>query len=341
MRVAIVYPALSDAAGVDESDVLLQVEAVEQALATHHVETLRLECSLDLQALRDSLSTLRPDLVFNLVEALGGKDDLHPLAPIVYDSLGIPYTGAPTTGLVWTAHKIRAKRRLREVGLPTADWWDPERETLEIAGPPAEAFPSQWIVKSLVEHSSAGLTDASVVLLESPEELRRLVAERAGANQNGAGRRLFAERYIAGREMNVGMIADGSDVQLLTPGEYLFSGFEPGRPHIVSYHTKWLAYHEVPRRFAHAADDAPLVAELSRIARRCWDLFDLRGYGRVDFRIDEAGRPFILEVNPNPCLTPDASFTCALDYAGISAVDAISRIVEASLPGALSLRAAN
>src|SRR3546814_4317520 len=92
----------------------------------------------------------------------------------------------------------------------------------------------------------------------------------------------------------------------------LFVDFPPGRPRIVDYEAKWApesdAYANTPRRFDLAADDAALAAELSRLALDAWHLFGLAGYARVDFRVDAAGRPTILEVNLNPCLAPDAGF---------------------------------
>src|SRR3546814_4908817 len=84
----------------------------------------------------------------------------------------------------------------------------------------------------------------------------------------------------------------------------LFVDFPPGRPRIVDYEAKWApesdAYANTPRRFDLAADDAALAAELSRLALDAWHLFGLAGYARVDFRVDAAGRPTILEVNLNP-----------------------------------------
>jgi D-alanine-D-alanine ligase len=70
------------------------------------------------------------------------------------------------------------------------------------------------------------------------------------------------------------------------------------------------------------------LGRLRELARQCWQLFALRGYARVDFRVDPQGRPWVLEVNTNPCLSPDAGFLAAAAQAGLSPMDVIRRIVE-------------
>jgi D-alanine-D-alanine ligase len=78
-------------------------------------------------------------------------------------------------------------------------------------------------------------------------------------------------------------------------------------------------------------EEPALAAELKRLALACWSVFALDGYARVDFRVDRAGAPFILEVNVNPCLSDDAGFAASALEAGIGYDAMIGRIVEASL----------
>ena len=104
---------------------------------------------------------------------------------------------------------------------------------------------------------------------------------------------------------------------------------------MVGFRAKWQEdseeYRNTPRRFEFVPGDTPLLAELENLARRCWHLFHLAGYARVDFRVDPDGRPFVLEVNTNPCLSPDAGFAAALDRAGISYNHGIRRILTIQL----------
>jgi D-alanine-D-alanine ligase len=127
-------------------------------------------------------------------------------------------------------------------------------------------------------------------------------------------------------------VLDGPDgPTVLPPAEILFPDFPAGKPRIVGYAAKWdpdsFEYSHTVRDFPTAPADAPLLAELERLALGCWRLFELRGWARVDFRVTTDGRPLILEINANPCLAPDAGFAAALDRADIAFADAIARIL--------------
>jgi D-alanine-D-alanine ligase len=122
---------------------------------------------------------------------------------------------------------------------------------------------------------------------------------------------------------------------VLSPAEIVFEAYADAKPRVVGYRAKWdeasFEYHHTPRRFEFEPHDARLLAELKRLALECWTCFGLRGYARVDFRVDGEGRPWVLEVNTNPCLSPDAGFAAALERAGISFQDAIARILADAL----------
>ena len=89
-----------------------------------------------------------------------------------------------------------------------------------------------------------------------------------------------------------------------------------------------MEFAQTPRRFDFPDPDRGLLETLKDLALRCWELFALRGYARVDFRVDAAGQPWVLEVNTNPCLSPDAGFLAAAARAGLSPTEVVRRIVE-------------
>ncbi len=130
------------------------------------------------------------------------------------------------------------------------------------------------------------------------------------------------------------MLECGGRASVLPIGEILFENWRDGAPRIVGYDAKWTpdsqAYSGTPRRFGLEAAEPALAARLREIALACWDLFGLAGYARVDFRVDAKGEPFVLEVNVNPCLSPDAGFAAAAREAGLSYPELIGRIVEAA-----------
>jgi D-alanine-D-alanine ligase len=114
-----------------------------------------------------------------------------------------------------------------------------------------------------------------------------------------------------------------------------FSTFPNGKPHIIGHRAKWhetsFEYHHTPRSFRFPEKDRPLIEHMKRLALICRRLFGLRGYVRIDFRVDDAGQPWILEINTNPCLSPDAGFAAAVQEAGMEYDDAIGRIVQSAL----------
>jgi D-alanine-D-alanine ligase len=337
MRVALLHNAVPPDASPSDRDVLIQVEAVSGALALLGHEPIPLPCSLDLESTRLGLTRLKPDLVFNLVESLSGSDWLQGCATALLDVMGLPYTGSPTAALFLTNHKPLAKQWLRQARLPTPDWLtaDPEPTTPPGAGPPTPPLAPQtpYIIKPVREHASAGMNDQSVVRAADSISLRQRVRDVAARS----GVPLFAERYIEGREFNLSVLAGPEGPEVLPPAEIDFSAFPADKPRIVGYEAKWaddsFEFRNTPRRFDFTSADRPLLADLCRLAESCWQVFGLRGFVRVDFRVDEAGGPWILEINANPCLSPDAGFAAALEQAGIGFDRAVQRIIDDALAG--------
>ena len=142
----------------------------------------------------------------------------------------------------------------------------------------------------------------------------------------------FAEAYIEGREFNLGLLERISGVEVLPIAEILFEGLEANAPKIVGFDAKWTPnsapYLCTPRRFGLEQDEPELAKKLKHFALASWTLFGLSGYARFDFRVDPTGAPFLIDVNPNPFLAPDAGFAVAAAEAGLSYHDLIGRILE-------------
>lgn len=317
-RIVILHGALDPGERPDEHDTLVQVREVEAILVALGFRTEIVGVGLDLRAL-SALARDPPAAVFYLVEALDGRAALQHLPAAVLESLGIAFTGAPATALALTTDKIAAKRLMREAGLPTPEWCED----------PALADPERlWIVKAVDEDASLGLDAGAVVPGFA-------VAARMACMRARWGGRWFAEAFIEGREFNVPLLEGPNGVAVMPIGEIDFSDYPRDRPAIVDYDAKWrpgsLTWETTPRIFTPRPEDGALRAELAGLARRCWDLFGLRGYARVDFRVDSQGRPWILEVNANPCLSADAGFIAALEEAGLDQREAVARILGLAL----------
>lgn len=312
MRILVLHSDLGPDALPHDLDTLSTSEAIAQALrAMGHTADL---VPFELPPARTTAQLRRfaPDIVFNMVETIDACDAMASLAPAVLDREGWTYTGAGAAAMALAADKPAAKRMLRAAGLPTPDW----------SAPPRWLGPEEgdWIVKSATEDSSIGLDDDAVV--------GTMAAARARAEEcrRRFGGRWFAERYIDGREFNVAVLERDGRPCVLPLAEMVFRDWPHGKPAIVSYRAKWEEGSResdcTVRRFGCEREDADLAAAITDAALKAWDLFGLAGYARIDFRIDKAGSPFILEINPNPCLATDAGFAAAasrdeLSYAAL------------------------
>lgn len=316
-RVVILHGAVAADAPPDEQDVLVEVGAVGEALRKLGFDVHTVPMTMDLDAAARALRAIQHDLVFNLVESVDGRGQLAHLAPALLQSLGLRYTGSPLTPLFASSDKLLAKRLLSQAGLATPPLHDDASANGAWRGP--------WIVKSVWEHASIGLDDASVVTHRDAASAR--IAER----QKSLGGEWYAEAYIDGREINAAMLEGPNGPEVLPLPEIRFENFPQGKPRIVGYDAKWnedsFECRHTVRSFVDDGAEPALTANIASLARRCWALFGLRGYARVDFRIDENDRPWVLEINANPCLSPDAGFAAAAARAGIDYSTVIERIV--------------
>jgi D-alanine-D-alanine ligase len=335
MRIAVVYNAVTNAGSPDESDVLIQVAAVKQALGQLGHRVVSLACSLNLAAVQKRLAKIRPDIVFNLVESLAGQDRLVHLLPALLDSMGIPYTGSKSEALYFTSNKILAKQWMVQADLPTPPWLGPYPPDGPLLNKSRDADRAahgarsdiRWLIKSIWQHASSGLHEDQLILGENADRTRARLPKCA-AQLGGA---CFAEAFIDGREFNLSLLAQPHGPQVLPPAEIVFDDYPNDKLRIVGYRAKWekdsYEYQHTPRRFDFPPQDAALLRRLAQIAESCWQLFGIGGYGRVDFRVDAAGRPWVLEINTNPCLSPDAGFAAAVQRAGLTFAQAVDRIV--------------
>jgi D-alanine-D-alanine ligase len=321
LKAAILHAYIPPEAPEDEKDTLIEVKAVYDALASLGYEPMIVPVTLYLGRMAETLKEIRPAFCFNLVESIDGKGSLIHLAPAVLDAMGIPYTGSSTEALFITSNKLLTKKTLQAAGIPTADWAAPGHENTVPPG-------STVIIKSVWEHASVGMDDSAVVQADSAQGLIDAIHKR----EREHGGKFFAEGYIKGREFNISILAGPDGPEALPPAEIMFYNYPAEKLRIMNYAAKWhedsFEYENVERTFEFQESDAPLLARLKEYALECWRLFGLSGYARVDFRVDEHGNPFVLEVNANPCLSPEAGFAAAAARAGVDYTGLVKRVVE-------------
>jgi D-alanine-D-alanine ligase len=324
-KIVILHTDVTADASEDELDCLKQAETVSEALQKLGYRTILMPFVLDLGKNIEALRQAHPHVVFNLVETLAGKGSLIYLAPALLDLLNIPYTGCRTDAMYLTSNKPMAKKIMHDAGIETPAWFTGEGDSF--GSTTADTF----IVKPCWEDASVGLDENSVIKITHSADIFNAIHN--GRQKSGVS--CFAEAYIDGREFNVALLASQSGVQLLPPAEILFLDYPKDKLKMLDYRSKWIEdsfeYDHTRRTLDIAAKDAALIDCLRDIALRCWNIFGLRGYARVDFRVDQQGNPFVLEINANPCLSPDAGFAAALEQASISYHEAIGLLINDAL----------
>jgi D-alanine-D-alanine ligase len=327
LRIAVLYNTDYDAeaCATDVISVETSARAVAAALSEggFEVELLGL-FGLEVFGVLERIRASAPDLVFNLCESMAGDPRNEPTFVGLLDLFAIPYTGADLLCLASCLHKQRAKDVLIARGIPTPPYRllaapaaldDPELDGLD--------YP--WFVKLSHEDASVGITEENLVV--TPAALRKRARELMAEHDQA----VLAERYVDGRELNVTLIGNAADLQILPLHEIDFTAMPADRPRIVSYAAKWDERHvdyagtkPVPLR-----DASPeLTAEVARVSRGAWHALGLRDYGRIDLRVDAAGTPWVIDINPNPDISPDAGVVRAARIAGMSYPQLIARLAE-------------
>jgi D-alanine-D-alanine ligase len=305
-----------------EREVLDTVDVVSSTLTKAGFAVSRLSAHHNPAALLAGLQAERPDVVFNLFEGTGDDGNTEAYVAGLLEWLDLPFTGSPFQALALARNKHLTKPLLRGAALPT-----PEFFVVEELPVPNSRLAWPVIVKPATQDASIGLDQGSVVT-----DQRRL-EERVSALLQTYGPPVLVEEFIPGRELNVALI-EAPELRTLPVSEVLFMDHGPGYWPIVTYDAKWRPgsrdYEATPPRYP--ADVSPRLAErLSLLARRAFRLLGCRDYARVDFRVRPSGKPYILEVNPNPDFNPTAGLAGGLASAGITHAQFTVDLVRACL----------
>jgi D-alanine-D-alanine ligase len=303
VRIAILFDGASAVAAFPDLAILESVETVERILMAEGNTVTRVPVHPDGRWM-ERMRKGRFEVAFNMCEGIDGVAALEPAVIAVLELMALPFTGSSsyTTGLCLRKHVVNGL--LSNAGFPVP------RFTTIRRGEPLNSIGYPVICKPAAEDASIGIEQKSVVRSRRTLE-RRLEAMHERWNE------VLVQRYVDGREVNVGILGD----TVLPIAEIDFAHLPDGMWRIVSYRSKWEPGCEEDQGTAPEcpADLSPELAEQIReLALGAWRLVGGHGYGRVDMRIDDKGRPWILEVNPNPDLAADAGLARMAKTAGIS-----------------------
>jgi D-alanine-D-alanine ligase len=316
MKIGVLFDAMSALGPNPDGLILESVEAVEHAIGEWGHDAVRIPVNPDGRWV-ERVRRAKFDLVFNLCEGIDGVAEFEPMVIAVLELFGIPYTGNTSATAALCLRKNLVNTMLDNAGLPVPRW------SLFRRGDEVTSVGFPAICKPAAEDASIGIEQRSVV-----RSTRALVARVAAMQERWD--EVLVQRYIDGREVNVGIVGD----EILPIAEINFGEMPRGMWRIVSYRSKWITGSEEDLGAAPTCPaDLPtaLRSELERIALTAWRAVGGQGYGRADFRIDRSGQPWLLEVNPNPDIAPDAGLARMAAVAGMNYDALVRRLCELAL----------
>ncbi|MCJ7515234.1 MAG: ATP-grasp domain-containing protein [Dehalococcoidia bacterium] len=327
-KIAIIYNAPNpDLYGTDVEKkasltILDSVNAVYQALVESGYPAVRFPLLPPLESAKESLKQLETDIVFNLFEGFDGCPETEPDLTNFLDELGLTYTGCPANALSFGLDKIKTKARLAAMGTETPRYQmlDPKTTSLFHLSYPC-------IVKPYTEDGSNGISEESVVHDFASLERQVTTISRL------FGKRVLVEEFIDGREFNTTVL--GTNPPKALPISEIAYSLPPELPRILTFSAKWdpqSVYYRGTKAVCPAEVDTELQERITQTALLSFRLLGSRGYVRVDFRLDSEEKLKVIELNPNPDISPDAGAALQAKAAGLSYSQFIEQIVQLALP---------
>ncbi len=310
----IIYNQPSHDALPDELDVLDQVRFTSEILTELGYKVEDKGITSDFYNEIIQLKNSSYDFVFNLVETAWGEAEILYFIPALLNLFSIPYSGNPVEAAFSTASKTFARKIMAANNIPVAEGFSiSEWKNLKKG--------NRYILKPVWEDGSIGITEESVFVFDGTKPL---------ILENKDDEHWFIEGFIAGREFNVSIFSGPSGPEVLPPAEMVFHNYDEHLPKIVSYKAKWIEdtfqYDNSRRAFPDDLSN-DLYNSIRDVTLKCWHAFNLKGYARVDMRIDNENRIYVLEVNANPCISPESGFIAASRKAGYKDAEVFSRII--------------
>ena len=298
----------------DELDVLDQVEHIENHLKELDIDVKRKGITAGFMEEISLLAAEKPDFIFNLVESINNKGELNYFIPAMLNMYSIPYSGNPVEAMFVTTSKTLAGKTMRNAGIRNAVSFFPSQIDKLQTG-------KRYILKPIWEDGSLGITADSVFVFDknTGERLSKLDDSH-----------WFIEEFIDGREFNISVLAGNDGPQVMPFAEIVFVDYDD-RPRIIDFKAKWeedsFEYENTVREFPGDKLSLKLQKELRDSALACWHLFGLKGYARVDVRIDSDENVYVIEINANPCISPNGGYVAATKQAGLTFTEVVQRII--------------
>ncbi len=290
------------------------IDVIAEAIAANDFKVERIG---NAENLLDKLASLKVDIVFNISEGLTGRNR-ESQVPILLEMAGIPFVGADALTLGLTLDKVMAKKIFIAEKIPTPKFFEIS-STAELANTNHHKFP--LIVKPRFEGSSKGLSENSRVA--NREELLKQVDYIVNAYKQPA----LVEEFISGQEFTVALV--GNDpvevlpiVQIKIDGKLKLKDKFYTFARITSDRLEYVCPAKIPQE---------LKKKIDELALKTYKAVECRDFGRVDFRVDNQGRPYVLEINPLPSLSTEDVFKLVAENTGITYEQMIGKILNSAI----------
>jgi D-alanine-D-alanine ligase len=301
-----------------------EIQAIVDGLRGKGYDAQAINIEDNFDRLFESLTSPRPDVVFNLMESFNGDPRQEDRVAGLYDLLRIPYTGSPPMALSICQRKGVTKQILEALDIPIPKY------ALVRERPIRRRFPGltyPLIIKPAWEDASQGVDEGAVV------EDRKHLVQRVDKILDEFRQPALVEEFIDGRELGVSVLGNGTP-RVLPIEEMVFSGLPEGFRGILTFESKWDPLSKI-FHIGELVCPAELPGFVERkaqdIALQTYQALGCRDYARIDMRLDRHNRLFVLEVNPNPDLTEDVAFMASAQAAGLSFSDTLEVIVKEAL----------
>jgi D-alanine-D-alanine ligase len=298
--------------------VLEAMEAVYDALLKLGYGVVKVPLVPPLPHAQEKLVNLEADLIFNLFEGFAGHPETEAEIAEILSALKIPFTGCPAGALKLALDKAKTKAVLKRAGINTPDFQTLRPETLS-----SFRLSYPCIVKPRGEDASQGISAQNVVTDFA------LLEKQVTAVSRHYGGQALVERFIDGREFNISVLGD----TVLPVSEIVYS-LPPEVPRLLTFAAKWQPdsdYFQGSKVVCPAEIGEEERENIAQTALKIFGLFGCRGYARVDMRRDEMGQLNVIEVNPNPDISPGAGSVRQAEAAGMTYPQFIDKIIKLAL----------
>jgi len=304
---------------LSEKDFLNQISNIKKTLKKEFESVNILSIGKDIPQVITKLKKFSPDIIFNFVEAVDGNSNYESYLAGIFELLQLEYTGNKALTLGNCLNKTRTKQVLQSFGIRT-----PNYQLIHFKKKIDEKefklnFPV--ILKLTREDASIGISEFSVAYdFKSMNKHLNFLLENFKQD-------VLIEEYIKGREINAAILGN----KLLPLSEITFKNLPDDLPKIVTYEAKWSAgsvYYKNTIPVCPAKVDEKTRKKIERMALDAYYAMDCRDYVRVDFRLSKNNTPYVIEVNPNPDISPDSGFVRSAAAAGITYEELLYTLAE-------------